>query len=204
MGRLFAQNAANTTGTQRSEAHLNISQNSYQVTRYYNYDSTGRVLQSYQNTPQGQAVNYEILQYDAAANLLNGDTSQGYVKHNRIQVYQDKRYYYDRFGRLAEKRIGGHTIQHFKYDAEHRITEIKHTQHQNTKYIRFKYDPIGRRIEKATYLPANLETPVAKTEFYWQGMRLLGEKQNGLTSYYIYDNGYNLLARVDGEKGKEK
>ncbi|OCG00765.1 RHS repeat-associated core domain-containing protein [Gilliamella sp. wkB112] len=35
-------------------------------------------------------------------------------------------------------------------------------------------------------------------------MRLLGEKQNGITSYYIYDNGYNPLARIEGTPGEEK
>lgn len=205
IGRFYAFDAANEGSASRTMQLSNIGK-SHSLTQYYNYDSTGRIQQSYQRTEQGQTSHYETLQYDAAANLLSPETTQGYIKYNRVHVYQDKRYSYDRFGRLAEKRIAQHTIQQFKYDAEHRIIEIKQTEHGQSKYIKFKYDPIGRRIEKVTYSESNLQQPIAKTKFQWQGMRLLKEIQNGLSSLYIYEHigSYEPLARIDGEIGKEK
>lgn len=40
---------------------------------------------------------------------------------------------------------------------------------------RYHFDRFGRRIEKSTFLENNLEHPIAKTEFHWQGMLQLKE-----------------------------
>ncbi|CAI8798032.1 hypothetical protein [Pseudomonas sp. GW456-12-1-14-TSB6] len=63
--------------------------------------------------------------YDPADNLLQSGRGSGYVKNNRVHVFEDKRYRYDRFGRLSEKRIGSHTVQRFRYDAEQRLVCVE-------------------------------------------------------------------------------
>ncbi|MFP3520263.1 hypothetical protein SB766_29185, partial [Pseudomonas sp. SIMBA_077] len=65
------------------------------------YDATGRIIAS-QDNAQGQR---ETFAYDAAANLLDGPSaSAGLVVNNKLLTYQDKRYRYDGFGRMIEKR----------------------------------------------------------------------------------------------------
>jgi YD repeat-containing protein len=58
--------------------------------------------------------------YDAAANLLDGpQAGAGLVVHNKLLTYQDKRYRYDAFGRMIEKRSAARSLQRFAYDAEY-------------------------------------------------------------------------------------
>ncbi|HIH1547804.1 TPA: hypothetical protein ACYJH5_004762, partial [Salmonella enterica] len=69
-------------------------------------------------------------QYDAAANLLDrrqGETAQAgagsVVPFNRITSYRGLHYRYDEYGRVVEKR-GRNGTQHYRWDAEHRLTEV--------------------------------------------------------------------------------
>ncbi len=146
----------------------------------------------------------ESLNYDAAGNLFDGYRVNGLIKHNRVHVYQDKRYRYDRFGRLSEKRIGSNRIQRFEYDAEHRLICIRQQQGSMAQRIVFGYDPLGRRISKQVYNDDASE-PSHRTQFHWQGLRLLEEVQDGRPSLYVYANpdSYEPLARVDGKPGSE-
>jgi RHS repeat-associated protein len=118
---------------------------------------------------------------------------------------QDKRYRYDRFGRLSEKRTGGNRIQRFTYDAEHRLVCVEQTRSGDVERIVFGYDPLGRRISKAVYKPGIAE-PVRRTLFHWQGLRLLQEVQRGMPSLYVYASpgSYEPLARIDGRPGQEE
>lgn len=126
------------------------------------------------------------------------------IKYNRVLVYQDKRYRYDRFGRLCEKRIGSHRVQRFEYDAEQRLVCVEQERYGEVERIVFGYDPLGRRISKAVYKPGEAE-PIYRTLFHWQGLRLLQEVQSGLPSLYVYTspNSYEPLARIDGKPGQE-
>ena len=78
---------------------------------HYIYDATERLRDHRHSTPNNPELHRETYNYDAAANLLQSGRAGGYVKHNRVHVFEDKRYRYDRFGRLSEKRIGSHTVQ---------------------------------------------------------------------------------------------
>ncbi|MEX5630893.1 RHS repeat domain-containing protein, partial [Pseudomonas marginalis] len=126
------------------------------------------------------------------------------IKHNRVHVYQDKRYRYDRFGRLSEKRTGSNRIQRFEYDAEHRLIGVHQQNGALRQRVVFGYDPLGRRISKQVYHD-NASEPSHRTLFHWQGLRLLEEVQDGRPSLYVYaDPGsYEPLARVDGKLGSE-
>jgi RHS repeat-associated protein len=147
----------------------------------------------------------ETYNYDAAANLLPTARMGGYVKHNRVHVFEDKRYRYDRFGRLSEKRIGSHTVQRFRYDAEQRLICVEQDQGWQRLRSEYRYDPLGRRIGKRVYRNES-EQPQSDVQFVWQGLRLLQEVEHGFGSVYVYANpdSYEPLARIDGKPGSEE
>ena len=155
------------------------------------YDATGRIIAS-QDSLHGQR---ETFAYDAAANLLDGpQAGAGLVVHNKLLTYQDKRYRYDAFGRMIEKRGAKRGVQRFAYDAESRLVEVRN---DDGSVVRMTYDPLGRRIEKTEH--GSDGYPLGETQFVWDGLRLLQEHKHSQTSLYVYDDdGYEPLARVDG------
>jgi RHS repeat-associated protein len=157
------------------------------------YDATARILAS-QDSVEGQR---ETFAYDAAANLLDPAQPGGYVVNNKLLTWQDKRYRYDAFGRMVEKRSGSRRLQRFAYDAEHRLIEVRTHNGARETVVSMQYDPLGRRIAKTErdsqgYL-------LGETRFTWDGLRLLQEQKNSLSSLYVYADGtHEPLARVDG------
>ncbi|MCF5026653.1 RHS repeat-associated core domain-containing protein [Pseudomonas lurida] len=158
------------------------------------YDATGRIIAS-QDDIQGQR---ETFAYDAAANLLDGpQANAGLVVHNKLLTYQDKRYRYDGFGRMIEKRSAARGVQYFAYDAEHRLIEVRSQKDGRETVVNMTYDPLGRRIAKTEHDSNGY--PLGETRFDWEGLRLLQEHRHSQTSLYIYEeDGYAPLARVDG------
>ena len=69
--------------------------------------------------------------------------------HNKLLTYQDKRYRYDAFGRMIEKRSAKRGLQRFSYDAESRLVEVRN---ENGSVLRMtKYlldDPWGGEKDK--------------------------------------------------------
>ncbi|KJH79204.1 type IV secretion protein Rhs, partial [Pseudomonas fluorescens] len=161
------------------------------------YDATGRIIAN-QDSLHGQR---ETFTYDAAANLLDGPApGAGLVVHNKLLTYQDKRYRYDAFGRMIEKRSAKRGVQHFAYDAESRLIEVRN---DNGSVVKMTYDPLGRRIEKTEHDSNGY--PLGETRFTWDGLRLLQEHRHQQTSLYLYeDDGYEPLARVDGSGPLQK
>lgn len=159
------------------------------------YDANGRLVAS---QVQGIGLD-ETFGYDAAANLLDGaNGSAGLVRHNRILTYQDKRYRYDAFGRLCEKRSGSRLVQQFRYDDEHRLIEVTSQDGLNLTRTEMQYDPLGRRIAKIHKTEQGALLSI--THFLWEGLRLLAETRNGTSSLYLYEGtGYTPLARLDGK-----
>jgi len=113
----------------------------------------------------------ETFFYDRAANLLD----------NRIRAYQDTRYDWDGFGRLHTKRSGHHTVQHFHYDAEHRLIRV------DTRIAK-----THQRTDRADERPRH-------TRFHWDGLRLLQEEDHFTNTLYLYTDAdaYAPLARID-------
>ncbi len=161
----------------------------------YQHDGCGHVL-GRQDSPAGQR---EAFRYDPAGNLLDPlAAGAGLVRHNRVLTFEDKRYRYDGFGRLVEKRSRRRGTQHFRYDAEHRLVQVRSLQPGRERIIDMRYDPMGRRTEK---IESTLDGQVVgRTRFSWSGLRLLGEQHNGRQALYLYeDDGHEPLARVDGQ-----
>jgi len=178
---------------------------SYSGRNRYGYDLNEQLQTVQQSRPSWRATHVEDFKYDKAGNLFDGPKLNGLIKHNRVLVYQDKRYRYDRFGRLCEKRIGSNWVQYFEYDAEHRLVCVEQYCSGERERVVFAYDPLGRRISKEVYLKKYPE-PRRRVLFHWQGLRLLQEVQSGMASVYVYANlaSYEPLARIDGKPGNEE
>lgn len=98
---------------------------------------------------------------------------------------------------MVEKR-GRNGTQHYRWDAEHRLTEVAVTRGDTVRRYGYVYDAPGRRVEKHE-LDAEGK-PYNRTTFLWDGMRLAQECRLGRSSsLYIYsDQGsHEPLARVD-------
>jgi hypothetical protein len=107
--------------------------------------------------PAGNLLDSAVAQAAAASSAGNAGTAnnagsqyasyatqgqrRGYVHDNLVRVFEDKRYRYDGYSRLAEKRIGKHTIQRFDWDDEHRLIAVHTTR-------------LGYAAEKANADPA--------------------------------------------------
>ncbi len=158
----------------------------------YRYDPTGRIEQA-----GGPGLPVEVFRWDAAANLVSSDHPGGYVEHNRLKMFEDKRFEYDAYGRLSRKLSGrGPTKeQTFEYDDWHQLKTVVTKDRNGLWTTHFEYDAFGRRIRK-------LNGSYASTDFLWDGMRLLEETyhdrvgEEALT--YLYEPGsYVPLARID-------
>ncbi len=151
------------------------------------YDPLGRITST---SHPGASALREVFHYDAAANLVDQASTGGYVKHNRVMTFEDKRFEYDAHGRLQTKLSGSHTHQHFHYDDEHRLIEVQTTRSGTTQRVRFEYDALGRRIRKTDAF--------GTTHFLWDGLRMLQEQRGDATTTYVYEpDSYVPLARLD-------
>jgi len=157
---------------------------SRQGTSTYAYDPLGRITSA---THEAQR---ELFRWDAAANLVDRSQAGGYVRHNRIQVLEDKRFDYDVHGRLESKRIGRHTVQRFSYDGEHRLIQVETVRDGVRQLVSFDYDPLGRRIRK--------HDDFGTTHFLWDGIHLLQEQRGNDRATYVYEPENHVpLARLD-------
>ncbi|ADX46313.1 RHS repeat-associated core domain protein [Paracidovorax avenae ATCC 19860] len=211
---LLKQYRYDAVGELRESVHSHKGRTSWR------YDATGRVEQALRAGPGAQpgagvqGRSEEVFRYDPAGNLLDaslasrmaandggpggsGTGSTGYLRDNLVRVYEDKRFAYDGFARLREKRIGRHTVQRFEWDDEDQLVAVETTRHPGTaqatrQRVEFRYDALGRRIAK--------QDAFGRTEFIWEGMRLIEERRGSKVVSYVYEPGsYVPLARIDAD-----
>ncbi|WP_144235416.1 RHS repeat domain-containing protein, partial [Snodgrassella alvi] len=152
---------------------------------------------------------WETLQYDAAANLLDSKYREDYSNYNLIRCnqllhFRSHHYRYDEHGRTQIKQSIGAT-QHYHYDAEHRLSEVRIEQTGRSQRYGYVYDALGRRIEK--HQIDRDGQPYNRTRFLWDGLRMIQETgPNHPTSLYIYtdQNSYEPLARIDTDGNHEQ
>ena len=169
----------------------------------YRYDHTGRI-----EGCRNQRY-WETLQYDAAANLLDSKYREDYSNYNLIRCnqllhFRGHHYRYDEHGRTQTKQTIG-TTQHYHYDAEHRLSEVRIEQTGRSQRYGYVYDALGRRIEK--HQIDREGQPYNRTRFLWDGLRMIQETgSNHPTSLYIYtdQNSYEPLARIDTDGNQEQ
>ncbi|WP_436023270.1 RHS repeat-associated core domain-containing protein, partial [Trinickia sp. LjRoot230] len=167
---------------------VNKTHNRYGETRY-GYDPTGRIEHAF-----GAGLPAQMFRWDEAANLVSGSHPGGYVEHNRLKMFEDKRFEYDVYGRLTRKLTGRgpYKEQKFEYDAAHRLTKVTTLERNTIATIRFEYDALGRRIRKTN--------GYVGTDFLWDGMRLLQESRGDDEATYLYEpDSYVPLARIDSQ-----
>ncbi len=177
--------------------------------RDYQYDPNGNLksiqdsrkgLRQYVYDPMDRLVGvrgdlYEQLIHDPAGNLLeqNLGASSGQsanVRGNRLTMHGDSHYEYDEFGNLIEERRGKgqKLVTRYTYDCEHRLTSVTTPDGSTWRY---EYDAFGRRIAKTNGL--------TRTEFLWQGDRLIAEETGDQYRTYLYEpDSFKPLALVDG------
>ncbi|MCA8341231.1 RHS domain-containing protein [Burkholderia cepacia] len=164
-------------------------------TTNYRYDPTGRIEQA-----AGPGLPSEVFRWDAAANLVSSDHPGGYVEHNRLKMFEDKRFEYDAYGRLVRK-VSGHGPAKeliLEYDDWNQLKTVVTKDRLGISTTHFEYDAFGRRIRK-------LNGSYASTDFLWDGMRLVQEtyhdRQGEEALTYLYEaNSYVPLARIDQGK----
>ncbi|WP_454708808.1 RHS repeat-associated core domain-containing protein [Delftia acidovorans] len=195
----------------------------------YRYDALGRILAAQKNAAGGSPTsgrNLETFAFDPAGNLLNpnrgGDLSSGgtsnereQVPTNRLAVYQDLRFQYDLHGNIVERRIGWHTVQRFRYSAEHQMLESTVTRYHDrpepkiagsnaqpepaatVQTTRYRYDALGRRIDK--------HDAFGRTTFLYDGDLLAGEIRGSRLSEYLYEpDSFVPLAKLESEWKSEE
>ena len=65
----------------------------------------------------------------------------------------------------------------------------------------FEYDPLGCRITKTSLATGSISARPKRTQFQWDGMRLLQEEGGYTYSLYIYEDseGYEPLAKIESD-----
>ena len=157
------------------------------------HDPTGRILSTRTVNKGKTPERHEQYDYDQAANLLDpvwGGEKRGYVRHNRLLVFEDKRYTYDDHGHLIEKRTGNHTSLRLRWNKEHQLVESTVEKRGVRQSSHYEYDALGRRVARRCMGEDVL--------FIWDGMRLLQEKRREDNTTYVYQpDSHEPVARID-------
>ncbi|EGB4586794.1 hypothetical protein H7P33_000758 [Salmonella enterica] len=157
----------------------------------YSYDRSG-----YLTGRSGQMYDHDRYYYDKAGNLLDNE-GQGAVMNNRLPGCGRDRYGYNEWGELTTRRD-----QQLEWNAQGQLTRVISG---NTE-THYGYDALGRRIRKATYGRHTGHTARSRTDFVWEGFRLLQEnvQQQGWRTYlYDAEQPYTPVASVTG-KGESR
>jgi len=164
---------------------------------HWQYDSAGRLL-----SQDGTLPGREQWQWDVAGNPLDNIGEK--ITHNRVTQLNGIRWRHDIHGRTVEKD-DGRTRWHYRYDGEHRLTEVISQPRDRTRpqvAVSFRYDPLGRRISKTRRrtLAGQPHGKTVTTRFVWEGFRLLQEIRDEVPLTYVYtdQNSHEPLARIDG------
>ncbi|HDO5543358.1 TPA: PAAR/RHS domain-containing protein [Salmonella enterica subsp. enterica serovar Typhimurium] len=152
----------------------------------YSYDRSG-----YLTGRSGQMYDHDRYYYDKAGNLLDNE-GQGAVMSNRLPGCGRDRYGYNEWGELTTRRD-----QQLEWNAQGQLTRVISG---NTE-THYGYDALGRRTRKATYGRHTGHTARSRSDFVWEGFRLLQEnvQQQGWRTYlYDAEQPYTPVASVTG------
>ena len=157
----------------------------------WGYDAAGQVTKAVE--PQKE----ERFFWDAAGNRT--EEHRNPVWHNLLLRLDGLKLDYDGFGRLIQRRDKSGVIQHFAYDDEQRVREIRFEGNAEFRRVEYRYDLLGRRTHKTLW---RYNDPQPETiRFDWQGLQLAGEQSDREPDHYVqyvYTEGsYEPLARID-------
>jgi RHS repeat-associated protein len=157
------------------------------------------------NPASEQFERQKSITFDKLSNILsidetgNGQTQtittdipadSTYSKLNQYERFDQWGLSYDLNGNLTQK-----STQHNIYDYKNRI--VRATDVDST--VKFKYDPLGRRIQKEVTIGSQIKT----TNFYYSGHQVIEERDGSdqVTRQLIYGNGIDEVIRVDKYTG---
>jgi RHS repeat-associated protein len=139
----------------------------------------------------------EFFDFDPAGNLLsiaNSPTATpGFVKGNRLLIQGDKKFEYDARGNLIQETRGkdGKLKKTFAYNLQNQLIKVEtNSEHETVSY---KYDPLGRRIQKTDKF--------GTTTFLWTDNLLAQETRNKIKKTYLFEPGsFRPLAQVQDDQ----
>jgi RHS repeat-associated protein len=158
------------------------------------------------------------------------DRPPGAWAGNRLLVYEDKRFAWDRHGNLLAKKSGRHQEQHFAYDAQGQLTHVLTRSGLGSATAReqlseYGYDALGRRVVKRVWpaqaLRQNGSAPQEQTlpapsfappkgqphtsSYLWAGNRLLQEITPGALRTYVFEpDSFIPMLRIDDARSQEQ
>ncbi|WP_418885514.1 RHS repeat-associated core domain-containing protein [Cronobacter dublinensis] len=189
--------------------------------RRYRWDRTDQIVQQIHTdaTPAtpGEKYSQYLWGYDAAGQVTRvvgpqkeerffwdpaGNRTEEYrnpVWHNLLLRLDGLKLDYDGFGRLTRRQDKNGVVQHFAYDDEQRVKEIRFEGNSEFRRVEYRYDPLGRRTHKILWRYAEKDPETIR--FDWQGLQLAGEQSDREPDHYVqyvYTEGsYEPLARID-------
>ncbi|HAW91787.1 MAG: type IV secretion protein Rhs [Rheinheimera sp.] len=138
----------------------------------YQYNSLDQLINKQHSTDPSQNERH---QWDSFGN----PTGEGIeVKQDRLLRYHDKQYQYDDSGNQLHA-ASGPSSQQREFNGFNQLTSVS----CNGAISRYEYDALGRRSAKIS--------GGERTEYFWDGDKLIGERCAGEYSWYIFEPGSN-------------
>jgi RHS repeat-associated protein len=199
LGRLLEHSARQSSPHPSSPQILRRRYEYSQAGNLTSVDDAQRGLTQYHYDPLDRLTSVrgareESFSHDPAGNLLLDRRT--HVVGNKLLLQGDKHYQYDEFGNLIRESRGREQklVTEYRYDTQHRLIHVTKPDGSEAHY---QYDAFGRRIEKqVTDKLGHSE----KTEFLWQGDKLLAESSDSHYQTYLYEYGsFRPLALIVGE-----
>ncbi len=169
--------------------NLNCIKDGTEETKYV-YDTLNRLKLATNAAP-------EFFDFDPAGNLLSiTDTptaTPGLVKGNRLLLQGDKKFAYDARGNLVKEVRGkdGKLHKTFHYNLQNQLIKVETNSAHET--VTYKYDPLGRRIQKTDKF--------GTTQFLWTDNLLAQETRDKIKKTYVFEPGsFKPLAQVQDDK----
>ncbi|WP_053067789.1 RHS domain-containing protein [Muribacter muris] len=186
-----------------------------QITRHYQYDNAGNLIQSRDNLTQTTHYGYdklgrltqaksplsqETFAFDPAHNIIEREGQR--EQDNKVNQYHGTHYRYDGLGNLVERKLASGETQYYRYDLNDQLIEAKIIKANGREDVwHYRYDPLGRRLNKRSAMHENLQT-----DFVWDGSHLIQEQsgENRYTYIYTHPESYEPLAQIQVVKNGEK
>jgi len=142
----------------------------------YTYDALNRLTQTEGNSK-------EQFSFDPAGNLLARDNLQtnqpvpAQNAGNRLIQQGDSKFEYDARGNVSKETRGKYkNIQiAYEYDRQNQLIKVDN----DSQFTRYKYDPMGRRIEK--------KSSFGETKYIWAEDQLVQEIHGKIKKTYLYE-----------------
>jgi len=129
---------------------------------------------------------------------------QEYLDFSRNKINDRTDFAYDDEGNLIRKATHDGRIWLYQYYGNGMLAKVTHTApRQEAIETSFKYDSLGRRVEKSTIVGSvenentpNTATSAKTTTFIWDGNNPIHEIRNEETTTWVFNDGFVPVAKV--------